>query len=33
MVSLKDKNVLIIGLGKMNLLTIKYLQEENVGTI
>ena len=33
MVSLKDKNVLIIGLGKMNLITIKYLQEENVGTI
>lgn len=31
--SLKDKNILIIGLGKMNLLTIKHLEEETVGTI
>ena len=31
--SLKDKNILIIGLGKMNLLTIKHLEEEKVGTI
>lgn len=31
--SLKDKNILIIGLGKMNLLTMKHLEEENVGTI
>lgn len=31
--SLNDKNVLIIGLGKMNLLTIKHLQEENLRTI
>ena len=31
--SLQNKNILIIGLGKMNLLTIKHLEEENVGTI
>lgn len=31
--SLNNKNILIIGLGKMNLLSIKHLQEENVGTI
>lgn len=31
--NLQNKNILIIGLGKMNLLTIKHLEEENVGTI
>ena len=31
--SLQNKNILIIGLGKMKLLTIKHLEEENVGTI
>ncbi|WP_434798445.1 glutamyl-tRNA reductase [Terrisporobacter vanillatitrophus] len=31
--SLMDKNILIIGLGKMNMLTIKHLQEEVVGTL
>ena len=31
--SLENKNVLIIGLGKMNLLTMKHLEEENVGNI
>lgn len=31
--NLQNKNVLIIGLGKMNLLTLKHLQEENVGTV
>ncbi|MCC3868721.1 glutamyl-tRNA reductase [Terrisporobacter mayombei] len=31
--SLKDKNILIIGLGKINLLTINHLEEEKVGTI
>lgn len=33
MEGLKDKNILIIGLGKMNMLTIKHLQEEDVGTL
>lgn len=31
--NLQNKNILMIGLGKMNLLTIKHLEEENVGTI
>ena len=31
--SLENKNIFIIGLGKMSLLTIKHLQEENIGTI
>lgn len=31
--TLQNKNILIIGLGKMNLLTLKHLQEENVGTV
>ena len=31
--SLDNKNIFIIGLGKMNLLTMKHLQEENIGTI
>lgn len=30
---LDNKNIFIIGLGKMNLLTMKHLQEENIGTI
>ncbi|WP_455538985.1 glutamyl-tRNA reductase [Terrisporobacter sp.] len=31
--SLQGKNILIIGLGKMNLLTMKHLEEEHVGKI
>lgn len=31
--SLQNKNILIIGLGKMNLLTMKHLEEEHVGKI